>query len=83
MKKTIEFYNREVYGTMREYVANENDANIIYRLTGKKTLTSVERELFRDLSGGLVDFKQILPPSKVKWRQVTAWCAGRTCNGCW
>ena len=66
MKKTIEFYNREVYGTMREYVANENDANIIYRLTGKKTLTSVERELFRGLAGGLVDFKPILPPSKVK-----------------
>jgi hypothetical protein len=23
--------------------------------------------LIRDLSGGLVDFKQILPPSKSKW----------------
>jgi hypothetical protein len=23
--------------------------------------------LIRDLSGGLVDFKQILPPSKLKW----------------
>lgn len=66
MKKTIEFYQREVYGTTREYIVNEADAGIIYRLTGKKTLTSVERELFRDLSGGLVDFKQILPPSKVK-----------------
>jgi len=66
MKRTIEFYNREVYGTTREYVANENDANIIFKLTGKKTITSVERELIRDLSGGLVDFKQILPPSKSK-----------------
>ena len=66
MKKTIEFYNREVYGVVREYVSNEKDAEIIYRLTGKKTLTSVERELIRDLSGGFVDFKQILPPSKVK-----------------
>jgi len=53
MKRTIEFYNREVYGTTREYVANENDANIIFQLTGKKTVTSVE-------------FKQILPPSKSK-----------------
>jgi hypothetical protein len=66
MKKTIEFYNREVYGTTREYLANENDAKIILQLTGKKTVTSVERELIRDLSGGLVDFKQILPPSRVK-----------------
>ena len=66
MKKTIEFYNREVYGTTREYLANENDAKIILQLTGKKTLTSVERDLFRDLSGGLIDFKQILPPSRVK-----------------
>lgn len=66
MKKTIEFYNREVYGTTREYLANENDAKIILQLTGKKTVTSVERELIRDLSGGLIDFKQILPPSKLK-----------------
>jgi hypothetical protein len=27
----------------------------------------VERELIHDLSGGLVNFKQILPPSKLKW----------------
>ena len=83
MKKTIEFYNREVYGTTREYLANENDAKIILQLTGKKTVTSVERELIRDLSGGLIDFKQILPPSKLKWWQVAAWCTGRACDGYW
>lgn len=84
MSKTIEFYNREVYGNLREYVANEGDANIIYRLTGKKTITSVERELIRDLSGGLIHFKQILPPSKSKWGWVkaqAAWYAGRPCGG--
>lgn len=64
MKKTIEFYNREIYGTAREYLANEGDAKAFLQLTGKKTITSVERELIRDLSGGLVNFKQILPPLK-------------------
>ena len=64
MKKTIEFYNREIYGTAREYLANEGDAKVFLQLTGKKTITSVERELIRDLSGGLVNFKQILPPLK-------------------
>jgi hypothetical protein len=66
MKKTIEFFQKEVYGNSLEYIANESDAKIISQLTGKKTITSVERELIRDLSGGLVNFKQILPPSNLK-----------------
>jgi hypothetical protein len=66
MKKTIEFFQKEVYGNSLEYIADKSDAKIISQLTGKKTITSVERELIRDLSGGLIHFKQILPPSKSK-----------------
>ena len=64
MKKTILFYSREVYGNALEYVVNEADANIIRQLTGKKTITGVERELIRDLTGGLVEFKEVLRQKK-------------------
>jgi len=60
--KTIEFYSREVYGNRLEYVVNKADANIIQKLTGKKTITGIERELIRDLTGSLVDFKEVLAP---------------------
>ena len=60
--KTIEFYSREVYGNRLEYVVNKADANIIQKLTRKKTITGIERELIRDLTGSLVDFKEVLAP---------------------
>lgn len=62
--KTILFYSREVYGNVLEYVVNEADANIIRQLTGKKTITGVERELIRDLTGGLVEFKEVMRQKK-------------------
>jgi DNA replication initiation complex subunit (GINS family) len=61
--KTIEFYSREVYGNRLEYVVNKADADIIRKLTGKKTITGIERELIRDLTGSLVDFKEVLAPN--------------------
>jgi hypothetical protein len=64
MKKTILFYSREVYGNRLEYVVNEADANIIRQLTGKKTISGVERELIRDLTDSLVEFKEVLAPKK-------------------
>jgi DNA replication initiation complex subunit (GINS family) len=60
--KTIEFYSREVYGNRLEYVVNKADADIIRKLTGKKTITGVERELIRDLTGKSVEFKEVLAP---------------------
>jgi len=62
MNKTIEYYSKEVYGNRLEYVINKDDAHIIRQLTGKKTITGVERELIRDLTGGLVEFKEVLAP---------------------
>jgi DNA replication initiation complex subunit (GINS family) len=60
--KTIEFYSREVYGNRLEYVVNKADADIIRKLTGKKTITGIERELIRDLTGNSVNFKEVLAP---------------------
>jgi len=62
--KTINFYSKEVYGNRLEYIENKADAEILQRLTGKKTISGVERELIRDLTGGLVSFMEVLPPKK-------------------
>ena len=62
MNKTIEYYSKDVYGNRLEYVINKDDARIIRQLTGKKTISGVERELIRDLTGSFIEFKEVLPP---------------------
>ena len=62
MNKTIEYYSKEVYGNRLEYVINKDDARIIRQLTGKKTISGIERELIRDLTGSFIEFKEVLPP---------------------
>jgi len=62
MNKTIEYYSKEVYGNRLEYVINKDDAHIIRQLTGKKTISEIERELIRDLTNKSVEFKEVLAP---------------------
>lgn len=62
MNKTIEYYSKDVYGNRLEYVINKEDAQIIRQLTGKKTISEIERELIRDLTGSFIEFKEVLPP---------------------
>ena len=62
MNKTIEYYSKDVYGNRLEYVINKDDAQIIRQLTGKKTISEIERELIRDLTGSFIEFKEVLPP---------------------
>ena len=62
MNKTIEYYSKDVYGNRLEYVINKDDARIIRQLTGKKTISGIERELIRDLTGSFIEFKEVLPP---------------------
>jgi len=64
MTKVIEYYSKEVYGNSLEYVVNKDDAYIISRLTGKKTISGTERELIRDLTGSFIQFKEVLAPKK-------------------
>jgi len=59
MKKIIQYRVREVYGQPLEYIVNEGDAKIIQELTGKKTVTSVVRELLRDLTSGGIEFERV------------------------
>ena len=64
MNKTIEYYSKDVYGNRLEYVINKEDAQIIRQLTGKKTISEIERELIRDLTGSFIEFKEVLAPKK-------------------
>jgi hypothetical protein len=59
-KKIIEFYIREVYGNKLGYIKNPADAMLVQQLTGKKTIDPRTRELFRDLSGGMIQFQQVM-----------------------
>jgi hypothetical protein len=62
MPKFIEYYVREVFGNRREFFVDKNQETIFLRLTGRKTLDTVSRELIHDLSSGSIKFKQVLPP---------------------
>lgn len=60
MKKIIQYRTKEVYGNPLDYVINQDDAKLIQKLTGKKTVDSVIRELIHDLSNGMIQFQQVL-----------------------
>ena len=60
--KIIEYYVRETYGVRREYVVDNILANQIAMLTGKKTIDGGVRGLLQTISGGAIQFKQVLPP---------------------
>ena len=61
MPKFIEYYVREVFGNRREFFVDKSQETIFLRLTGRKTLDTVSRELIHDLSSGSIKFKQVLP----------------------
>ena len=63
----IEYYIQHIYGVAREKFANKDQENLFQRLTGRKTLDSVSRELIRDLTSGAVTFEQVLTPSSFQW----------------
>lgn len=58
-KTIIRFYRTSEYGNMRERFVDKHMERVYFRLTGKRTLDSVSRELVRDLSGGRVDFELV------------------------
>lgn len=63
MQKVIKYYVRELYGTKREFFIDKAESSVFQQLTGRKTLDSVSRELLRDISGGVIQFQQVLPPN--------------------
>ena len=64
MSKTIKFYRREVYGNPLEYIhpSNAEEAKIVQRLTGKKTIDQTTREMIETLSGNEISFEQVFAP---------------------
>jgi hypothetical protein len=60
----IQYYVRDIYGVPREKFVDKEHEKLFSRLTGRKTLDSVSRELLRDLSGSAIQFEQVLPPAQ-------------------
>jgi hypothetical protein len=58
--KVIEFYIREVYGKKLGYIKDKADAALVQRLTGKITVDAETREVIKDLSGGMIQFQQVM-----------------------
>jgi hypothetical protein len=62
--KQIKYYRTVQYGLTREFVHPDcqGDRDILFRLTGQRTISGVTRELIRDLTGGMVNFIEVLAP---------------------
>lgn len=60
-KIKIRYYVENIYGVRREKFAVKAQEIVFSKLTGRKTLDSVSRELLRDLTEGAVEFEQVLP----------------------
>ena len=63
MKKPINFYTREVYGTRLEYVCDFCDADRLHFLTGKKTINPTIRNTIEELTGHAVSFIEVIRPT--------------------
>lgn len=60
----IQYYRKSNYGVTREYIVDAGQAQIVTSiLGGQKTIDSRTRELFRDLTGGLIVWEEVLPPA--------------------
>ncbi len=57
----VKYYVENVYGGRREKFIDKGQQDIFFKLTGRRTLDSISRELIRDFTGGSVDFEQVLP----------------------
>lgn len=57
----IKYYVESIYGVRREKFVDKSQQDVFLKLTGRKTLDSVSRELIRDFTGGTVNFEQVLP----------------------
>lgn len=61
-KKTIQFYRKAVYGRSLDYIVDAGDAALIHAIIGSKTILASQREMLRDLTGGYLQWEQVLEP---------------------
>lgn len=57
----IKYYVQNIYGVKREKFLDKAQEDVFVKLTGRKTLDSISRELLRDLTGGAISFEQVIP----------------------
>lgn len=64
MKKVIKWYRKSVYGRELEYIHPDcaGDYKIVTQLTGKCTIDGVIRELLCDLTGGQIQWEEVVAP---------------------
>lgn len=55
----IEYYIKNVYGIDRIYIKDQKVAEIIARITGRKTLEQIHLNYFKELG---INFVEIIPP---------------------
>lgn len=48
---TINYYTKSVYGKDNIYLANAESRNLWYRITGQKTISELQMDNLRDLTG--------------------------------
>lgn len=65
MNKQIKYYRTSQYGTDREFVHPESEADgkLIHQLTRQETITPGIRETIRELTNGAVIFVEVLAPN--------------------
>ena len=56
---TIQIFGRSVYGEVRIYVADENQANAIRKITTTKTLTTIQMRGLEELG---FEFQEVIDP---------------------
>lgn len=60
----IKYYRKPQYGVEREFIhpSCEAQGSIIRQLTGQKSIDSRIRELIHDLTGGQIQFEEVIAP---------------------
>lgn len=57
----IEYYRKNVYGQELLYVKNPNQAHLISKLTGQKTINSIQMNTLCQLTMNYITWKEVLP----------------------
>ena len=73
MTKTINYYRKSNYGNELEYIVDKDDADIIRRLTGQKTVSASIRGLIQDLTNGQIIFQEVIAPFPTVIRLMKIW----------
>jgi hypothetical protein len=60
---TIKYYQKRVYGNVKQYIVDEATAQAWTTLTGDRTVEPNKAKALADLLGGSVEWQQVPDPS--------------------